>query len=260
MEATLFCGQSFSWERAGGGWYRGVAGRHGALAAVEQDKLLLRRPDAAPMPAAERRFWRDYFALGSGQQAILRQFCRDEALAACVRSAAGVRLLNQPFFDTLLSFIISQNNHIPRITGIVQRLREGFGEEVYPGVHAFPTPQRLAGLSPEDLAPLRAGFRARYLIDAAEQVAAGRVSEEALAQMGDEEARQALRGICGVGPKVADCVLLYALRRQNIAPMDVWMKRAMERVFPKGWPGEAAGREGLVQLYVFCWARGEWGR
>ncbi len=255
LEATLFCGQTFSWRAVGGGVFCGTAGPRAVYARAEDNGLVLENCSHAPLTGEDLAFWRGYFAVDGGQQALLERFCEDETLGACVRSAPGVRLLNQPFFDTLLSFIISQNNNIPRITGIVERLRETFGEDAGGGVRAFPTAQRLAACTPEDLAPLRAGFRARYLVDAARQVAKGRVDEAKLAAMEDGEARGALMQITGVGPKVADCVLLYGLGRHGVVPMDVWMKRAMAQAFPGGMPKEATGYEGLAQLYVFCWVR-----
>lgn len=255
LDATLFCGQSFSWEKLPDGTCRGVAGRRGVRVRQQGGRLLLKSCTGAPLGADDETFWRGYFALDEGQGELLRTFCADETLGACVLSASGARLLRQPFFDTLLSFIISQNNNVPRITGIVSRLREGFGEQLAPGVHLFPTPARLAACTPEDLAGLRAGFRARYLVDAAQKVANGSVTEQKLASLPDGEARALLMSICGVGPKVADCVLLYGLGRDGVVPMDVWMKRAMERLFPGGMPPQAKGHEGLAQLYVFCWAR-----
>ncbi len=255
LDTTLFCGQSFSWERLPDGRFRGVASARSVCAKTTGDSLVLENCVARPFTAADEAFWRAYFALDEGQDDVLRGFCADETLGACVHYAPGARLLRQPFFDTLLSFIISQNNNIPRITGIVGRLRENFGEEIAPGVHAFPTAERLAACTPDSLACLRAGFRARYLVDAAQKVAGGAVTEEKLAALPDAEARALLTSICGVGPKVADCVLLYGLGRDGVVPMDVWMKRAMGELFPGGMPPAARGREGMAQLYVFCWAR-----
>ena len=255
LGVTLFCGQSFSWEKLPDGRFRGVAGARGVCAKTEGDSLVLENCGAARFTAEDEAFWRAYFALDEGQDAILRTFCADETLEACVCHVPGARLLRQPLFDTLLSFIISQNNNIPRITGIVSRLRENFGLQLAPGVYTFPKAERLAACAPDDLACLRAGFRARYLIDAAQKVASGAVTEHKLAALPDGEARALLMSICGVGPKVADCVLLYGLGRDGVVPMDVWMKRAMEELFPCGMPPQARGREGLAQLYVFCWAR-----
>ena len=138
--------------------------------------------------------------------------------------------MRQDPWEALCSFIISQNNNIPRIQGIVQRLCQHFGQRT-PDGFLFPTPERMAALT-VDLVPLRSGFRAKYLLSAAQLVSAGQVDLEALRVMPMEEARASLMQIVGVGPKVAECALLYGLHRLEAFPMDVWMKRAMAALFP----------------------------
>ncbi len=249
---TLQCGQTFSWQADGTG-FCGVAGRRAARVQLCGGSLSIAQL-AGPRQDAEA-FWRRYFSLDVDYQALTACLCRDEQLAGSIAVAPGMRLLRQPFFDTLLSFIISQNNNIPRIRAITGRLRETFGGELAPGIHAFPLPERLAAASGAELDSLRAGFRARYLVDAAEKVAGGMIHSDALATMDDDEARQALMQITGVGPKVADCVLLHALGRLRVVPMDVWMKRTMARYYPGGMPACAEGWEGVAQLYLFHAAR-----
>lgn len=255
LQTTLFCGQSFSWEATPDDAFIGVAKRHCVKMRQKENAILIAKLDGSPFSAKEEDFWRHYLALDFDYPALLQKFSKNKRLQACVQAGPGIRVLHQPFFDTLLSFIISQNNHIARITGIVNRLKAEFGEPVGGGQYAFPTPQVLAALKPEDLAGLRAGFRAKYLIDAAQKVASGEVDEAELRCLTDEEARKKLTCIYGVGAKVADCVLLFALERNCIAPMDVWMKRAMASVFPKGMPAVAKGYEGIAQQYIFHWAR-----
>lgn len=255
LEATLFCGQSFAWQRQEDGLFAGVAGTRGLLAAQQGDELILSNPGGGTLSDEDLAFWRNYFDLDRDYGALLDRFRGDGALAACVAHAGGIRVLRQPFWDTLLSFLLSQNNHIPRITAIAKRLREEFGEALPGGLHAFPAPERLAPLAVEDLAGLQAGYRAKYLLDAARRVAGGQLSGQALAALSDSAAREMLMAISGVGPKVADCVLLYGLGRRDVVPMDVWIKRAMDRLFPGGMPSCAAGEAGLAQQYIFCWAR-----
>lgn len=252
LEATLFCGQSFSWEKAPNGAFAGAAGDRAALARQEGDTIRLDIPHPR---AGDETFWRHYFALDTDYAALLDTFGKDPTLAKCTTTGRGIRVLNQPFFDTLLTFILSQNNHIPRITGIAGRLRAGFGPGLAPGIHGFPAPEVLAVLDVEDLAALRSGFRAKYLLDAARRVADEDITEEKLRFLADPDARKMLMGIRGVGPKVADCVLLYSLERYAVVPMDVWMKRAMARLFPGGMPPCAKGSEGIAQQFIFNWAR-----
>lgn len=255
LEATLFCGQSFSWKKTEEGCFIGVAGEYAVRLYEQEEKLLIENINGLPETAQEEAFWKDYFALDIDYLALQEKFRKDKTLANCVDCSPGIRVLRQPFFETLLAFIISQNNHIPRITGIVERLKEEFGPKLAEGIYGCPAPETLAQLTPEDLAPLRAGFRARYLIDAAQKVAEGQVNEKRLRRLGEEEARKELCQIVGVGTKVADCVLLYSLGHNNVVPMDVWMKRAMQEYFPKGMPKVAKGYEGVAQQYIFCWVR-----
>ena len=166
-----------------------------------------------------------------------------QALDAC----PGIRILHQEPWEAICSFIISQNNHIPRIKGIIGRLCESFGEPLGSGDFAFPSPERLAVLDISALAPLRAGFRAGYLLDAAKKIATGEVSLEALSILPLEEARASLQKIRGVGPKVAECALLYGCGRMDAFPIDVWMKRVMAECYPQGLPACIQGYEGIAQ-------------
>lgn len=242
---TLLCGQCFRWERTPSGFAGVVRGR--ALELTMSDGLFM----LTGAPQDEVPFFLHYFALDEDYEAIQRRLCRSKRLAACVEQAPGIRILHQEFFEVLLSFIISQNNNIPRIRGIVERLCEGLGEPIGAGQYAFPTPQAVAACSEEELAFLRAGWRAGYLLDAARRVADGRLDPAALAKLPTAAARAVLMETRGVGPKVADCVLLYGLERAEVCPMDVWMKRAMARRFPRGMPRCAQRYAGIAQQYIF---------
>ena len=133
---------------------------------------------------------------------------KDPILKEAAAFAPGIRILNQEPFETLCSFIISQNNNIPRIKGIIARLCLLFERETG-SADRFPTAKMLACRREEDLAPLRAGWRAAYLLDAAQKVAGGEVDLERIKALPMSEARAELMRIKGVGPKVAECVLLY---------------------------------------------------
>ncbi len=246
LSATLECGQCFRWEALPGGDYRFAAGnRYGNAGPSSLSSLW---QDAG---------WRAYFDLERDYDAIRRELSAlDPTLAKAAAFAPGIRILNQDPWEALCCFILSQNNNIPRIKGIVERLCEGFGEPSEEGF-GFPEPEKLASLSPQDLSPLRCGFRARYLIDAARRVARkeeGLVLEE-LRAIPLEEAREALMKIVGVGCKVADCTLLYGLHRLEAFPMDVWMKRAMETLFPGKTPGFFGPYGGIAQQYIFHYSR-----
>lgn len=257
LAQTLDCGQCFRFYPDGETGWKGAAGRHAAAFAWEGDALLVR----GSTPEEFEGFWAGYFDLGRNYAALRRDFCgpafagKFPALADCVKFAPGIRLLRQPPFEALIGFIVSQNNNVPRIKGIVDRLCRLFGEPLGGDAFAFPTPERLAACSLDDLAPLRSGWRASYILDAADKVARGEVCLEEIAALPLPEARRELTRIRGVGPKVADCVLLYGLGRAEAFPMDVWMKRAMARLFPGRAPEEFGPLAGIAQQFIFHYCR-----
>ncbi len=250
LEKTLFCGQCFRWKREADGSFSGIAGgRRGrfsqtSLGAIEQDP-----------------FWRGYFDLSTDYGAFCGKIERAApSLAESVRACRGLRILRQDPWEALCTFILSQNNHIPRIRGIVERLCERFGAPIPGGGFSFPAPQALAGCSVEELAPLRAGFRAKYVLDAARRVAAGEIDFDTLRVLPLENARAKLEEICGVGPKVADCTLLYGLHRLDAFPVDVWVRRALAAYLPGADPKEFGEAAGLLQQVLFVRIRAENGR
>ena len=185
-------------------------------------------------------------------------------LAGCIDCAPGIRVLRQPFFETLVTFLISQNNNIPRIAAIVDRLCRGLGAQLDAAglYYAFPTAEALAPLEEADLAFLRAGWRGGYILDAARRAADGRLDEDALRALPLGDARARLMEVRGVGPKVADCTLLYGLGRWDAYPVDVWMKRAGQALLTARVKDPAAylnrktgGCAGIAQQYMFAWAR-----
>lgn len=250
LDSTLDCGQCFRWSRTPAGWAGVVDGRS-VLARMEGDTLLLEGPDET-----ERDFWSRYFALDVDYPALLARYqAGNRQLAACVAENPGIRVLRQPFFETLCTFILSQNNNIPRIRGLVERLCALCGSPLENGQHAFPTPEQLAACTEEQLATLRAGWRAGYLADATQKVLGPLPGPEALTALPLADAQAALMTIHGVGPKVADCTLLYGLGRWDAFPLDVWMKRAMAQLFPRGIPVCCRGTQGIAQQFIFAYAR-----
>ena len=188
--------------------------------------------------------------------AIRRTLSLDPTLAHAITFAPGIRILRQDPWEALCCFIISQNNNIKRIKGIVQRLCSCLGEPIPSSdCFSFPSSQRLAAATLEELEPLRCGFRAKYLLDAARRVSSGQVQLDAIPQMPLEQARAHLMQIVGVGPKIADCALLYGFHRLECCPMDVWMKRVFAALYPNGLPDCAQDFIGIAQQYLFHYAR-----
>lgn len=252
LAQTLDCGQSFRWSEQADGSFKGIA--FGKCITLRLDGTRLYIDNASKADFED--IWYDYFDLGLDYGKIREDISKiHPVLADAAKYAPGIRILRQEPFEALCTFIISQNNNIKRIKGIVQRLCEGFGEQIGDGEFAFPDADRLAALAPDDLAPLRAGFRNRYLIDAAQRVSSGEVDLESCKTLDYDSARSELMKIVGVGRKVADCTLLFGMHRIEAFPVDVWMKRAMEKLFPNMDGNDFGEYAGIAQQYIFHYSR-----
>ena len=251
LEQTLDCGQSFRWEKQNDGSFSGVAfGKYVNISLDGTDMII---KNAAP---EDEKIWREYFDLELDYGKIRGDISKlHPVLEEAARYAPGIRILRQEPYEALCTFIISQNNNIKRIKGIVARLCESFGDEIDEGVYTFPNAERLEELTPDDLAPLRAGFRNRYIIDSAKKVASGEVDLELCKTADYEAARAELMKITGVGVKVADCTLLFGMHRVEAFPVDVWMKRAMEKLFPGMTANDFGEYAGIAQQYIFHYSR-----
>lgn len=250
LPETLDCGQAFRWEERDGFW-QGVA--------FEKFLKLKKNDDGTIIlfNTTEQDFkniWIDYFDLNRDYNEIITAVSNNEILKTACEYGKGIRVLNQEPWETLCSFIISQNNNIKRIKGIISRLCENFGEEKH-GYYTFPTAEKIASLSLEDLSVLRSGFRAKYILDAAIKIQNGEVNLNTLKEMPVDLAREELMKIKGVGPKVADCALLFSHKHIEAFPKDVWIKRAMEKLFGGELPQEAVKYAGIIQQYIFFYAR-----
>ena len=251
LEQTLDCGQSFRWIKQADGSFKGVAFGKSVTVSLEGEALHIQNADETDLT-----LWSDYFDLSLDYGKIKSEISAlHPVLCEAAKYASGIRILRQEPYEALCTFIISQNNNIKRIKGIVQRLCENFGEQLGDGEFAFPTAEKMAGISAEDLAPLRAGFRSRYLIDAAQKVAGGEVNLDFCKTADYEDARAELMKITGVGVKVADCTLLFGMHRIEAFPLDVWMKRAMTKLFPDMDATDFGQYAGIAQQYIFHYSR-----
>lgn len=201
--------------------------------------------------------WRRYFDLdadyGRYQRAVAK---RDRYLQAAVAAGSGLRILRQDLWETIVCFIISQQNNIRRISGCVENLCSLFGEICYNKreqvYYAFPSAARLAACTAQDLAPVRLGYRARYVIAAAQQVASGAVDLDAVRQLPYAAAREALLQLTGVGIKVAECICLFALHHIDAFPVDTHIRQMLEAHYPNGFPlRRYKGFAGVMQQYAF---------
>lgn len=253
LKQTLESGQCFRWHKQDDGSYVGIAGSH--VLKISQVR------DGASLTVSNKEdvdYWLKYFDSETDYEAVIKQFSADKTLGEAARENSGIRILRQEPFETLISFIISQNNNIPRITGIISRLCENFGERIsdeYGGMWTFPDAGRLAALSPEDLAPLRAGFRVRYILDASVKVADGTIDLDSIYDMSYDDGKAYLKTITGVGDKVADCVLLFAYHKTSAFPTDVWIKRIVAEYYSDGLPECMGEYKGIAQQYLFEYFR-----
>lgn len=251
---TFECGQCFRWNADENGVYTGVAGGHAAKVFSENGNAYISTTDEE-----FEGFWRDYFDLELDYESIRLGFDGGEYLKKCSEFGAGIRILHQNRWEALCSFIISQCNNIPRIKKIVETLCREFGERLEYGgevLYSFPEPERLAGLEEGDLAPLRCGYRAEYIINASRAVASGALDLDYLADTDAETAMKELLSLRGVGRKVASCAILFGLGHMEAFPIDVWMKRALKEHFSPDFDPKSIGPyAGLAQQYIFYYAR-----
>jgi N-glycosylase/DNA lyase len=254
---------------AGGGRTGAEAGGDGGKAGERADG---RTVAGGGGKTGEEGFWENYLDLRKDYGGIKRGLAaEDEVMARAVRCGQGIRILNQDPWETLISFIISQNNHIPRIRGCIESLCANFGR-VLAGKdgesrRAFPDIGVLAALSAEDLAPCGLGYRAEYIVRAARRTAeaGGRQWLESLRGVELRRAEEELLKIHGVGPKVAACVLLFGLGKTEAFPVDVWVRRAMRDLYGVDERNGAAARDyaaarfgrhaGLAQQYLFYYMK-----
>ena len=198
----------------------------------------------------------------------------DPRLEEIIAENDGIRILNQDFFETLISFIISQNKQITQIKQVVKNLSTDIGTKfdvtmIYRLSSQFdaffPTAKQLTEATEEEIRASKCGFRAPYIMDAAAKVNDGIITEEVLSQLSTQEARQLLMTIHGVGEKVANCVLLFGLGRKEVFPVDVWMKRICEYMYfdedtPKNVIEDFATKKfgdyaGYAQQYLFMYGQ-----
>ncbi|MCL2813085.1 MAG: DNA-3-methyladenine glycosylase [Oscillospiraceae bacterium] len=253
--ADIFgCGQCFRFNQTGGGEFSGVArGKH-LRVSQKGGKITF-----WTSPEDFEHVWREFFDIDRDYKKILQELGRDETLKKASDFCPGIRILKQEPFECLISFIISQNNNIPRIKKIIESLCENFGEKIDLGgkvFHAFPTAETLAGLTLAELDVIKSGFRAKYISNAAKKAASGEIDLEAVCQMDASRGGEYLRQLKGVGEKVSACVLLFAYGKLEAFPVDVWIKRVMEKYYGGVGCERIFGEyAGLANAYLFYYER-----
>lgn len=257
---TFECGQCFRWVPDGeeDGAYIGAAGAYAARLTFRDDMINL---DTA---GGSEGFWRRYLDLDTDYSGIKAGLtAREPAIEAAVEYGAGIRILNQELFETIISFIISQNNNIPRIRKNIEALCAAYGERIGSlwgrEWYSFPTPEALAEADTEELKALKLGYRADYI------TAAGKHFCEDAAKGRLPSSREDILSYLGIGPKVANCIMLFGLRCTEAFPVDTWVKHIMNDMYGfeendvKGMTAFAAekfgSRAGYAQQYLFYYYR-----
>jgi len=268
LAATLDSGQVFRWQRSGEDWH-GVLGRH-CLTLTQMDGGIHVRATAR---VPDWRFLKEFLQTDVVLADILKTFPDDEPMRAAVAACRGLRLLRQEPWECLASFILSSTKQIVQIRQIVGRLSERFGERLAPPPNisegwgfSFPTPERIAGTDETQLRACKMGFRAPNLLNAARQIAEGKLDLEKIRTLDYAAARAELMALRGVGGKIADCVLLFGYGFDTAFPVDVWIERALQELyFPKRRASETRLRTfadthfgphaGYAQQYLFHYMR-----
>lgn len=250
LDLTLDCGQAFRWEKQNDGSWSGVV--KGVFLNIDKkgDTVILKNTTVENY----ENIWKHYFDFDKDYEEICNRLKQDSLIAPTVDEYYGIRILNQESWEALCSFVISQQNNIKRIKGIIDRLCRAYGDEVCDGFYSFPSAERLSQLTVDDFERLGTGYRAKYLERLSKSVAAGEIDFDKIKALPLEQARKELLNIYGVGIKVANCALLFGFEFYDAFPVDVWMKRVME-YYPNGLPECFNGIGGIAQQYLFHWAR-----
>lgn len=249
LAATLSSGQAFRWRYQDGSWVGVVAGRWVRL--TQQNTDLHAQTTGAP----EDWSWlRNYLQLEIPLSQIIQTFPKDEVMTTAVQASRGLRLLKQDHWECLASFILSSTKQIVQIQQCVESLGERFGAPLpvppgFPSRSNFPSPHRLAECTESELRDCKLGFRAPYLLEAARRIAQGHLHLADLQNASIESARNQLMTLPGVGPKVADCVLLFAYGFPNAFPVDVWIYKAIQQLYFPKRPATTRQLQQFTQTY-----------
>lgn len=269
--ADIFdCGQCFRWNKQDDGSYIGVI--KDAVVKVEQidNKIIF----SGESDGNFKEIINYYFDLNTNYTEYKNKLAKiDEYLFNSIEFGEGIRILRQDLWECIISFIISANNNIPRIKKIIERLSLNYGEKInFDGkdYYRFPTPEALSQASVEDLRNLGLGFRDKRIFNTTRMILQKEVNLETLPNLENTNLmRDELLKLDGVGPKVADCILLFGLKRLDVFPIDVWVRRVMNDLYIHNENEEKVNKKelqklaeekfsdlsGLAQQYLFYWRR-----
>lgn len=265
------CGQCFRWNEQEDGSYTGVVKNNVLNVKKENNQIIFQGMCEDNI----QELVEDYFDLNRDYEKIKKDLSKiDENMKTSIEYGKGIRILNQELWETIISFIISANNNIPRIKGIIERLSQKYGKEIiFEGkkYYTFPTPEELKNVTVEEYRKLGLGFRDIRLYETTKMILEKEINIEKLKENPNtQEVREELLKLSGVGPKVADCILLFSdLKRFEVFPIDVWVRRVMNDLYIKNKDENKVSKKqiekiakekfgdlaGLAQQYLFYWRR-----
>ena len=263
------CGQCFRWNKEDNGSYTGIFSDCVLNVEKSKDKIIFTGNENTTEEKINY-----YFDLNRDYSTIKNKLSRvDNNLLEATGYGSGIRILNQDLWETIISFIISANNNIPRIKGIIERMSKQYGKEIkYNGksYYTFPTAKELSKATVEDLKKLGLGFRDVRVYETTQMIYSKEFDLEELYSLDTKKAQEKLLTLSGVGPKVADCILLFStLKRFDVFPIDVWVRRVMNDLYIHDEDEKKINKkeirkiadekfgtlEGLAQQYLFYWKR-----
>ena len=261
------CGQCFRWNKEADGSYTGVFGNNVINVKKEKSNIVF----FGVCEENIKTICTEYFDLNTDYEKIKDNLSSiDDYLKNSIQYGQGIRILKQDLWETLISFIISANNNIPRIKTIIERISENYGNKIKFGektYYTFPRPEMLANTTVQDFRKLGLGFRDVRVYETVQKILKKEINLSRLEKEDNIELlKEQLLKIPGVGPKVADCIMLFSLKKYNVFPVDVWVKRVIAELyyenkeqtpkeiqkFAKKQYGDLAG---LAQQYLFYWRR-----
>lgn len=265
------CGQCFRWNLQEDGSYTGVFGKNVLNIKKENDKITIEGICQNDI----QKTVEEYFDLNRDYKKIKQKLAQiDENMKTSIQYGEGIRLLNQDLWETIVSFIISANNNIPRIKGIIERLSKKYGDKItWEGkdYYTFPTSEQLKEVTIQEYRNLGLGFRDKRIYETTQMVLTKQVDLEKMKQNPNTfEVREQLLSLSGIGPKVADCILLFStLKRLEVFPIDVWVRRVMNDLYIKQQDEAKVSKKqiekiatekfgdlaGMAQQYLFYWRR-----
>jgi N-glycosylase/DNA lyase len=258
------CGQSFRWNEQKDGSFIGVASGRVVRMSKSCNHVYIKGG-----AMEDRDFWSEYLDLDRNYGEIKSKLSEnDDILKEAMGHGEGIRILNQEPFEIVVSFIISANNRIPMIKKAVENISRNYGRKLeFEGkeYYSFPAPEMLVDATVDELEECGCGFRAPYIIETTKEIASGNVDLYKIKAMDTDEAHRSLKNLKGIGPKVADCILLFSMGKHDAFPVDVWVKRVMQyfylapdvslkkiRDYGRDKFGSLAG---FAQQYLFYYAR-----